>query len=275
MPGWSLGSVLPGRTPRGGCRRRGDALSPRRCPARGAAQARAVPGGRGGSGRCCGIPRPPPGVPEEEESSPGAGRGEQPEGAEQGWAAAEPPAPAMGIQEQPVLRRRERLLIAGTGSRASPSLAGKGIEYLPHARPRWHCWPGWQYLEQDGFSWCPVCHFYLLRKGLRPLRHGQRGSASGARREARAIPGTQEVHCVQHRPCVCSWLPAGRVGARAFAPKLTLWATAQISRELRQTGAGRGSSRESFKELGWESRASSSGSCSLVKHSRILSAPRH
>ena len=51
-----------------------------------------------------------------------------------------------------------------------------------------------------------------------------------------AIPGMQEVRRLQGQPGLRRWLPAGRTGAPAFAPELTLWVTAQVPGEL--PGAG-------------------------------------
>lgn len=55
--------------------------------------------GQGASCCCSRIPGPR----NAQGGSPGVGRGEWPEGDEQGWAAAKPPAPALRIQDRPVL----------------------------------------------------------------------------------------------------------------------------------------------------------------------------
>lgn len=132
--------------------------------------------GQGASCCCSRIPGPR----NAQGGSPGVGRGEWPEGDEQGWAAAKPPAPALRIQDRPVLgtgktpHLREMFKSFHGKSLTTPSLlsqpgTGKGSSASSMLNPltpmaRLELPPAGLF---QLYPW--VCHFYVLCKGLCPL----------------------------------------------------------------------------------------------------------
>lgn len=140
----------------------------------------AAPGGPGGR-RAGAAAEPGLG---EEESGPG--------GAERGWAPAGPPAPAVGVQQRAVPRRREtprEPCKSFSGEPPATPLVPAGdrtrIECLPHAKPHRHCWPGWTFLQRERL----LCHFCPPHKGSQWPQHGHQG------------PGGRPGQSWAHRRC--------------------------------------------------------------------------